>query len=303
MLTIRSPRLPAFLGALLIATAAAAQTPDTTPKAKPESKPLGFLTDTTPRYGLVPHKFTIGIGGFLPNVSSKGHLSSPSVPGSDIDLEDQLGLKSSVQSIDIEATWRLGKKQLITVGYFGLRRSATKTLQDTIHFGDSTYNAGATVDASTDLQYYGVTYRYYFWRHTQWELGAGLGIDALDLSGSLALRVAVSGGGGGFADSAKKTGGFTVPAPMLGIYGDWEFQPKFYLRGQLQYLYINKVESWGGYLTDDRLAVEWFPLHNYGVGLAYHYVGFRILKDFSNGGSLQYTYALQGPALYLTAAF
>ncbi|HUO52244.1 MAG TPA: hypothetical protein VMT93_06985, partial [Gemmatimonadaceae bacterium] len=245
----------------------------------------------------------IGVGGFLPNVSSKGHLSSPSIPGSDVSLEDALGLKPNLQSIDLEATWRLGTKQLITLGYFGVKRSASKTLQDTLHWGDSTYDAGATIDASNQLQYYGLTYRYYIWRHTQWELGAGLGIDALNISASLGLRVAVSGGGGGFADSAKKSGGFTAPAPMLGLYGDWEFQPRFYLRGQAQYLYVNKVEGWGGYVTDDRLAVEWFPLHNYGLGLAYHYVGFRITKDFSNGGALQYTYALQGPALYLTAAF
>ena len=293
---------PALALMALLASAAGAQTPDTAAKPKTGSKgALAVLTDTTPHYGLVPHRFTFAVGGFLPNVSSKGHLSSSTVPGTEVSLEDVLGLKPNLQSIDLEATWRISKKQLLTLGYFGLRRSATKTLEDTVHWGDSTYAAGATIDGSSDLSYYGITYRYYFWRKTRWELGAGLGIDALDISASLAVQVAASGGG--FKDSAQKSGGFTAPAPMLGVYGDWEFAPRFYLRGALQYLYINKVESYGGYVTDDRLVVEWYPLHNYGLGLMYHYVGFRITKDFSSGDALQFTYALQGPAFYLTAAF
>lgn len=296
---MRSPiRLAAAAALVLTALPALAQTPDTAKKEP--GKPLGFLTDTTKKYGLVPQLFTIAIGGFLPHVSSQGRLSSPSLPGSSVDLEHALGLAPNLQSLDVLATIRLGKKQLITLGYFGFRRSATKSLQDSIVWGDSVYHAGADLDATAALQYYGLTYRYYFFRKERWELGAGLGIDGLVMSASLGLRVA---SGGGFADSAKRSGSLTAPAPMLGIYGDWEFVPRFYLRAQAQLLYINNVESYGGGITDDRLAVEWYPLHNYGVGLGYHYVGVKVTKTFSNGGELEYKYYVGGPSLYLTAAF
>jgi len=290
----------AALALLSFTAAAAAQQPDTGKAPPKENKPLGFLTDTTTKYGLVPKTFTIAVGGYLPSVHTKVKLSTPSFPGTDIDLENKLGFKTTNQSIDIQAALRIGQKQLITLGYFGFQRSSTKSINDSIRFGDSLYEAGATVDVRTRLEYYGLTYRYYFWRYARWRLGAGLGIDAFTTNLSLGIKVA---SGGGFADSAKKSGGFTAPAPMLGIYGDWEFVPRFFLRGQLQYFAVADIASYGGHFTDDRLAVDWYPFHNYGIGVMYHYVGTQIYKKLDNGGKLTFNYDIQGPALYLTAAF
>lgn len=286
-----------WLAAVTAASAfhpAMAQQPDSTKKG-----PLAIFSDTVVRYGLVPHTFTIAVGGFLFNTNSTARLSSPTSPGTGVDLEQQLGLASNNNSINVDAAVRLGKRQLVTFGYFGLSRNASRTLSGDIVFGDTVYQAGATIDASTGLQYLGFTYRYYIWRYTRWELGAGLGIDALKLSASLAINLSAAGK----ADSAQRSGSFTAPAPMLGLYGDWEFAPRFYARGTFQYFAINNVESYSGFVGDDRLAVEWYPLHNYGLGLMYHYVTLSVTKSFSNGDELKYQYTLQGPAMYLTAAF
>jgi hypothetical protein len=290
----------AVLAALVaLPFALAAQQPDSA-KAKP--KPLAVLTDTTTRYGLVPHRFSLKLGGFLPSVTTTAQFSSPSAPGTEIPLENKLGLTRHTQNFEIEGTWRLGQKQLLTLDYFQFGRSGSRSITDSIQFDSIAYTGD--LNASSGIHYYGVTYRYYFWRHTEWELGAGLGLDVLQMNASLAFRVAATGGGGGsFADSAKKSGGFTAPAPMLGIYGDWEFVPRFFLRGTLQYLYINSVESYGGYVSDDRLAVEWYPLHNYGFGLGYHYIDLGITKTFSTGQELKLNYQIQGAAFYLSAAF
>jgi len=276
--------------------AAAQSAPDTTAK----KKPLGFLTDTVKKYGLVPQHFTIAIGGYVPSVSSSVQLNSPTLTGDNIDLENRLGLNHNTQSLDVQATMRLGQKQLITLGYFGFKRSADKTISDSITFGDTTYHAGAQLATNSSIQYYGFTYRYYFVRKPSWELGAGLGIDALVLSAGLKLAV---DGGGGAGSSVQHSGGFTAPAPMIGIYGDWEFVPRFYFRGQLQYLYINNIASFGGHVTDDKLAIEWFPLHNYGLGVGYHYIDLNINKDLRDGGNLDINYNIQGVMFYLSAAF
>jgi hypothetical protein len=156
------PVLLAVVAAALVLPAHA-QSTDTTAK----KKPLGFLTDTVKRFGLVPQHFTIGIGGYLPSVSSSVQLSSPTLSGDNIDLENRLGLHRSTQSIEALATLRLGSKQLITLGYFGFRRSADKTLTDSITFGDTTYHANAMVAANSSIQYYGFTYRFYFLHRTR----------------------------------------------------------------------------------------------------------------------------------------
>jgi len=296
----RMPRRALVLFALLAAPAVIAQQADTATK---KSNPLHVFSDTAKRYGLVPQHFTISVGGFLPNIASRAQLSTPSQGGTDIDLENRLGLKSNLQSLDLQAAVRLGKRQLITLGYFGIKRSASRTLNDSIVFGDSVYHAGAKIDASSRFYYYGATYRYYFFKDPRWDLGAGLGIDAFNINASLGVRASGGGGGGSFSDSVQKSGGFTAPSAMLGLYGDWEFAPRFFFRGQLQYLYINSVASYGGALTDDRLAVDWFPFLNYGFGVMYHYVGLRITKTFDNSDQLTFKYYIQGPAIYFTAAF
>jgi hypothetical protein len=56
-------------------------------------------------------------------------------------------------------------------------------------------------------------------------------------------------------------------------------------------------------VSDDKLAVEWFPLHNYGLGAGYHYINLSINKDLRDGGNLEITYTIQGAIFYLTAAF
>ncbi len=289
--------LAAALASVILTAAAAAQAaPDTTPS----KKPLGFLTDTVKRYGLVPAHFTISLGGFLPSVSSSVQLSSPTLPGDDVGLENRLGLKRQTQNFEVVAAMRLGKKQLITLGYFGFQRSADKTISDSITFGDTTYHAGASVHANSGIQYYGFTYRYYFVRKERWELGGGLGIDGLVLSAGLKLSANLGGGEGA---NVQHSGSITAPAPMLGLYGDWEFAPRFFFRGQLEYLYINDIASYGGHVTDDKLAIEWFPLHNYGLGAGYHYIDLNINKDLRDGGNLDINYNIQGVMFYLSAAF
>jgi len=291
----------ALVAIAAMAPVLSAQQADSTPKDNTKKNPLAILTDTTVRYGLVPHRFSLKLGGFLPSVTTSAQFSSPQAPGTVVGLENKLGLTRHTQNFEAEGAWRLGKKQLLTLDYFQFKRSASRTITDSIRF-DSIQYTGA-LNVTSGIEYYGVTYRYYFLRKTAWELGAGLGIDALKLNAGLAFQYAVSGGGGAVADSGGKSGGFTAPAPMLGLYGDWEFVPRFFLRGTLQYLYINSVESYGGYVSDDRLAVEWYPLHNYGLGLGYHYIDLGITKTFSAGQELKLNYTIQGAAFYLTAAF
>jgi hypothetical protein len=288
-------KLAALLAVGILSPALAAQNADTA-----KGKPLGFLTDTVKKFGLVPQHFTIGVGGFLPSVSSSVSLSSPSLPGDEIGLEDKLGLTPHTQNFEAQATVRLGQKQLVTLGYFGFKRSATKTITEDFTFGDTTYTAGATLDANSSIQYYGFTYRFYFLRKTRWELGGGLGIDALVLGAG--LKVTGTAGGNTYG-GVKHSGGFTAPAPMIGIYGDWEFVPRFYLRGQLQYLYINNVESYGGHVSDDKLAVEWFPWLNYGLAVGYHYIDLNINKQLKDASQLDMNYNIQGINFYVTAAF
>lgn len=254
-------------------------------------------------FGLVPERFSIDIGGYLPNVQTTGKLSTQFMNGTNINFQHRLGLTPSTGSVDGQASWRISKHNYLAFSYFGFSRSSTKQLADSIIWGDNVYHAGATVNVKNSVTYYGISYRYYIWRERNWEVGPGLGINALDLSSTIGVRGSLSDSSGTRADSATKTASVVAPVPLLGIYGDWEFIPRVLLKGSFQYIYINDIAGIGGHVTDDGLGLEWYPFRNFGVGANYHFVGANIDKTYSNSDKLILNYIIQGPALYFIATF
>ena len=289
--------LPAFFAAAT--SSAAAQQADTT-RAAPERAKDNVSAESVKRkeYGTIPARFQFSAGGFLPRISTGVQLSTAHLSGTDIDLEKTLGLNPNTQSIDLIGQWRFKKRNMLSLEFFTFSRRASRTITESLTVNDSVYHAGATVNTSAALQYYGFTYRYYLWRRERWELGAGLGIDVMDLNAGFGIKAA-----GGRSDSLQAKGSIVAPVPMLGIYADWEAIPRLYLRGTFQTLYIANVESYGGLIRDRRIAAEWYPLHNYGLGLGWHYVGIDIKKTQPSGAYVKLSYAIQGLSLYATAAF
>lgn len=289
---------PAFL--IVAASAATAQQADTSAaKPAPVKDTVSMKPMKTKEYGTLPARFQFAVGGYLPHISTTAKIATAHLPSTDINLERQLGLNPNTQSIDLYGQWRFAKKNVLSLEYFGISRNASRTITDSLIVNDTVYQAGATVYTKSGLSYYGVTYRYYLWRRERWELGAGLGIDVMGLDATFGLRATA----GNHADSAHVSGSFVAPVPMLGIYADWEAIPRLYIRGTFQTLYIANIASYGGLVRDRRIAAEWYPLHNYGFGLGWHYVGLDIKKTQPNGAYVKLSYAIQGLSLYATAAF
>ena len=89
---------------------------------------------------------------------------------------------------------------------------------------------------------------------------------------------------------------------MLGLYGDWEFLPRFYLRGQAEWI-GGSASGYDVVVTDDRADVEWYAFKNYGLGLGYHYVFADVAKTLRNGDTFRIKYTISGAVFYLKAAF
>jgi hypothetical protein len=297
-MSFRSSRsaLPCVLTLVLTVAATAQQSDSGT--AKPAGKDSTAPTNAD-RWGTIPARWNFAAGGYLPHVGTSMTLSSALLPATEINLEKKLGLSPNTQSIDLFAEYRFSKKNVLSLEFFDIDRSATRTLSDSLIVNDTVYQAGATINTHAKLQYYGLSYRYYFWRRQRWELGAGLGIDVLNIGLGLGVKANVAGK----PDSAQTSGSFVAPVPLLGVYADWEVVPRVTLRGSFQTLYIANVDSYGGSVKDRRISADWFPWDNYGFGLGWHYVGIDVKKTFSNGGYVKADYSIQGLTLYAAAAF
>ncbi len=125
------------------------------------------------RFGHVPLRFVINLGGYLPFLSTHASLSTQTRNGTNVNLEDVLGLSPNTQTFNIGASWRISKHNFLALNYFSFSRSATKTISDSITWGQNVYHTGTTLDVNNRLEYYGLSYRYYILARN--ELGVGPG--------------------------------------------------------------------------------------------------------------------------------
>ncbi len=150
---------------------AVAQHADSSVHATSASRQISDTTIGPPeRFGHVPLRFVIDLGGYLPFISTHASLSSQLRNGTHVNLENALGLSPSTQTFNLGASWRISKHNFLAFDYFGFNRSATKTISDSIIWGANTYHVGSTLDVNNNIDYYGISYRYYILARTQ--LGA-----------------------------------------------------------------------------------------------------------------------------------
>ncbi len=295
-------RAAALVGAFTIAPLAAAQLADSSAQGNSARHETSDTADGPKHLSYLTDRFVVSLGAYLPSVSTHMAFSTQVRNGTNVNLENRLGLTPNTQSVDAAASWRISNHNFLEFQYFAFGRNSTKQITDSISWGDVVYPVGARLQASDHLEYYGVTYRYYIWRNPSWELGAGIGVDGLFLTTHLAVQTT---GDGSLveSDSAPKKTDIVAPLPVIGISGDWQFVPRLLIKGAVQYMYINDISGIGAHLTDVALGVEWYPLHHLGLGAVYHYVGVTVDQTKTDGEKVNVAYTIQGPALYLTGTF
>ncbi len=90
--------------------------------------------------------------------------------GTDINIEDDLGLDESRVLVQAEITFLPGERHLLRLGGQATRRSENKVLQRTITFEDDTFLVNAMVSSKLDLTLFGLTYGYRFLKRERFEL-------------------------------------------------------------------------------------------------------------------------------------
>jgi hypothetical protein len=146
--------------------------------------------------------------------------------GTDLDVEDDLGLDKSVPEPRFAARWRPGRKHEIEGGFQFAERSAEKMLERTISVADTTFDVGANVRTRFNTNQAFLTYRYAIFDNERSQIGAGLGLGAIFLG--LGLDALASAGSSQVDYSGESD--LIGPFGAIGIYGRvlsgerWEFE-------------------------------------------------------------------------------
>jgi hypothetical protein len=232
---------------------------------------------------------SIVLGSFITDRDTSARLDSEQGDdGSDIDLEDDLGLETSTTVARIGGYWWLNERHRFDGTYFDLSREASKRLEETIDFGGETFVLDTVVAVTSDLTVVKADYTYAMLVKDRGYLG---------ITGGLYVSQTTLGiSAGGFGASAEQD--VTAPLPVIGLRGDYAIGEHITLRGAVQ-IFDYEVDNVGGSLTDSYFGADYAIGNHWAVGLAWNKVSMNITAQSDRGnleGSLDWGY--DGVMLY-----
>jgi len=261
-------------------------------------------SDTFP--GTVPNTFRLYAGGmyawFNTTVNFQENLTPGGPIGAGVDLDGLGLLPSSGPGFVARGYWNFLGRVFLDFGYTGFRRSRSKTLSTDIPFGDVTYTAGASGEATmrSDLPY--LDFRYDFIKNEHTQFGLSLGASYVVLKAELEASAGVVGPNGPIVgQTVVKTAEEELPVPLLGLTFDQQLGERV-SAGLIVNGIFAPVSPYTGSVLDAEAHVDWFATKNFGLSAAFDYQRFRLKKE-TTSSIVDFKSSYYGPRLYLTLTF
>lgn len=248
-------------------------------------------TEAIPNHPALTDRFAFEFGVYFSNSSTVASLG-PSTGGTGVavEFEDTLGLEDRNTSGIAGFLWRFTERWRLEVDYFSLNRDATRTLANSVTWGDQTFNAGTTVNSSYDFSDIRISAGYSFYKRRDKELGAGVGLHVAGIKTSLDA-------GGSTAESTD----VLAPLPVLSVFGAFALTNEWAVRMRLDWLSLN-YDIYSGDFRSTVFDVLYQPFRNvaFGVGLRNLMLDVEI-DDATWHGRAKTTFT--GPAAFMRVSF
>lgn len=215
----------------------------------------------------------------------------PGTLGTPVNAERDLGLAPRLHKGRIEFMFRLRERNKLRVEYFEADRSATKTLDNTIVFGDQTFLVTEAVQTSINWRSFGLTYTYSIFRTDTFEVGTGLGVYFMDAEAMGAVP----------ASGQQTDKSAAEPVPTLPLDVVWAISQRFSVNAHGNYMKA-AISGFNGSFTDlhGNLQYRWTP--NFSLGLGF--TSMRISLSGDSGsipGLISMSY--KGPEAFFRVSF
>ena len=253
---------------------------------------------------LFDSKYTLTLGGFFPRIDGTINLNSPRGGGTDIDMENDLGLGDGTSTVWLSFNWRIQPRHQFQAEWFQLDRKGSTTAGRSFTFFDTTVGVGASLDSEIDLNLGRLTYGYSIVRDDNLDLAFLVGAHIATAKATIAAagNVSVDGVPVVGRSVTESTSRKTLPLPHLGGSLAYEFTPK--LAGKLTVLaFALDIGDYSGSLLEvDAFMAYQFSKH-FGIGGGLKYFNVNIQYERSGGGNVEYDYQFFGPAIFGYASF
>ena len=248
-------------------------------------------TSSAQESGYMRERGSILLGAFVTDRATSARLDSSSGSGSDIDLEDDLGLEDSTSVARFGGYFWFKPRHRFDVSVFDLSRDASRTIQETIDFGDQTFQINTVVNTSNDTTIYKLDYTFAPLNRPRGFLGVigGLYVSANKLSLSS-------------PNAAAESEDLTAPLPVLGVRGEYEITDRIALRGAMQWFGIDTGDV-AGRLVDTYIGADYTFAERFAVGLAYNDVSLNVDATDDTGWNGELDWGYDGILLYMKFDF
>ncbi len=253
---------------------------------------------------LFDSKYSLALGGFFPRVKSKFTLNGPGGGGTEIDMEDDLGLNSGTSSAWIAFDWRFKPRHKLEVEWFQLNRKGSRSASRSFTIDNTTVGVGASVDSKSDFNLGRVTYGYSIIRKNNLDLSVLVGAHIATVKATITASGNVSVDGvpvlAGSVTESSST--LTIPLPHLGGSLSYEFTPR--ISGKLAVLgFALDLGDYSGYLLEVDATMAYQLSKYFGIGGGLKYFNLNVQANVSGGGNAEFDYSFFGPAIFGYASF
>jgi hypothetical protein len=274
-----------FLLLIFIGVSSYAQTNDTVPVKK---KP-------TPPWWVRP--FSVSAGVFVPISNTELEVGSEDGSfGTTVDLEDDLGFKTTTTSFVGKLQWRASRRSRFDLNYFQINRKSTHTLTKDLEFKDTTFHTNTSVSVSSNFAIFQFSYSYALFLNPRYEAGLAIGAHIVGTKVGMGL---VSTGGSSINQETDFD--FTAPLPDIGIWGGYGIGEQWRVNGAINYLSLT-VGDVKGRILSYNAGVTYDILKNFSASLVYAGLNVRVdvVKDHFKGF---FKWGYNGPALTVNYSF
>lgn len=229
---------------------------------------------------------------FWGSVHTTGRVDSAAgTPGTTFCAECELGLTSKTDQLRVEIIFRLEERGRLRVNFLDLRRQGEKAIDQTLQFGDQSFQVNSLVQSELDWRQMDITYTYSFLRGDRYELGAGVGVHLIEAEATAQIP----------ATPQREDFSGATPFATLALDGTWRIASRWALSARAQYLNAT-IGSVGGMLGDYHGDLQYRWRRNMAFGVGYEQQQVRLdIHNEDPSGFVQMK--INGPELFVRVSY
>jgi len=259
----------------------------------------------SPAWSAIDETYRLVAGGLVTDFETSLRINSRDNSIDDeINLEDDLGLDSTIRSAWIRGYWRMAKRHRLSLLYTRFSRATEFVSQSDINVGENVIKAGAFFGTSARTHVFDIEYVYSFFKRPNIELGISAGlywmnsVFELEAAGEVILEGETEPE---FRSDYEANQRLIAPLPLIGLAGAWEFKENWRVKAQARVFDVT-ISDIDGYVFSANLGAEYYFTQQFGLGSS---IGAFNLSVQHNGvvfiNTLAYEYS--GLQLYMVLKY